>query len=107
MAGSMELQSYDGPRYSLGIRPSSDDAVGSRQKFARRLSKGIGKLAGNVKGDRRKEDRRTCRKITGGCRSMWDSVSLYYAPEVLSIDGRQSVGKDMRPKKHEASPSSP
>ncbi|RWW33552.1 hypothetical protein GW17_00001729, partial [Ensete ventricosum] len=26
----------------------------------------IGKLAGNVKGDRREEDRRTCRKNAGG-----------------------------------------
>ncbi|RRT72221.1 hypothetical protein B296_00018425 [Ensete ventricosum] len=31
---------------------------------------GIGKLAGNVKGDCRKEDRRTYRKIIDGCRSM-------------------------------------
>ncbi|RRT43934.1 hypothetical protein B296_00056086 [Ensete ventricosum] len=29
-------------------------------------------LAGNAKGDRRKEDQRTCRKIAGGCRSMRD-----------------------------------
>ncbi|RZR99008.1 hypothetical protein BHM03_00028475 [Ensete ventricosum] len=62
--------SYDGPRYSLGIGPSSDDAVGSCRKFTRRFTEGIGKLAGNAKGDRRKEDRRTCRKITEGCRSM-------------------------------------
>ncbi|RRT76298.1 hypothetical protein B296_00022920 [Ensete ventricosum] len=61
----------DGPRYNLGIGPSSDDAVGSRRKFARRFTEGIGKLAGNVKGDRRKEDRRTYRKIAGGCQSMW------------------------------------
>ncbi|RWV94940.1 hypothetical protein GW17_00042477 [Ensete ventricosum] len=54
----------------LGIGPSLDDAIGSRQKFARRFAKGIRKLAGNVKGDRQKEDRRTCRKIVGGCRSM-------------------------------------
>ncbi|RZS22560.1 hypothetical protein BHM03_00055356 [Ensete ventricosum] len=62
--------SYDGPRYSLGIGPSSDDAVGSCRKFARRFAKGIGKLVGNAKGDCRKEDRRTCRKIARGCRSM-------------------------------------
>ncbi|RZR93540.1 hypothetical protein BHM03_00022061 [Ensete ventricosum] len=35
-----------------------------------RFAKGIRKLTGNVNGDRRKEDWRTCRKITGGCRSM-------------------------------------
>ncbi|RZS28580.1 hypothetical protein BHM03_00062194, partial [Ensete ventricosum] len=44
--------------------------VGSRRKFARRFAEGIGKLAGNTKGDRRKEDQRTYRKITGDCRSM-------------------------------------
>ncbi|RWW67150.1 hypothetical protein BHE74_00025426 [Ensete ventricosum] len=47
----------------------SDDVVGSRPKFARRFVEGIGKLAGNVKGDRRKEDRRTYRKIVGVCGS--------------------------------------
>ncbi|RZS08651.1 hypothetical protein BHM03_00039652 [Ensete ventricosum] len=44
--------------------------VGSRRKFAWRFAEGIGKLAGNPKGDCRKEDRRTCHKIAGGCRSM-------------------------------------
>ncbi|RWW35726.1 hypothetical protein BHE74_00059306 [Ensete ventricosum] len=72
MAGSMKLQPDDGPRQSLGIGPISDDVVGSRRKFARRFAEGTGKLAGNAKGDRRKEDRRTCRKITGGCRNMWE-----------------------------------
>ncbi|RZR88558.1 hypothetical protein BHM03_00016177, partial [Ensete ventricosum] len=70
MAGSMKLQPDDGPTYSLGIEPSLDDAVGSRRKFARRFTEGIEKLAGNTKGDCRKEDWRTCHKITGGCRSM-------------------------------------
>ncbi|RRT66212.1 hypothetical protein B296_00037774 [Ensete ventricosum] len=46
--------------------------MGSRQKFAKRFIKGIRKLIGNAKGDCREEDRRTCHKITGGCRSMWD-----------------------------------
>ncbi|RRT66704.1 hypothetical protein B296_00021184 [Ensete ventricosum] len=66
----VQLQPDDGPRYNLDIRPSSDDAVGSRRKFARRFTEGIGKLVGNAKGDRREEDRRTYRKIAGGCRSM-------------------------------------
>ncbi|RWV85372.1 hypothetical protein GW17_00052833, partial [Ensete ventricosum] len=66
----MKLQPNDGPRYSLGIGPSSDDAVGSRRKFDRRFAEGIGKLAGNVKIDRREEDWRTCSKIIGGCRNM-------------------------------------
>ncbi|RRT41557.1 hypothetical protein B296_00039265 [Ensete ventricosum] len=67
MAGSMKLQPDDGPRYSLGIGPSLDDMVGSRQKFARRFAEAIGKLAGNVKEDRRKEDQRTCHKIARVC----------------------------------------
>ncbi|RWV87470.1 hypothetical protein GW17_00050529 [Ensete ventricosum] len=50
----------------------SNDAVGSRRKFASRFAEGNGKLAGNVKGYRRKEDWRTCCKIVGGCRSMWE-----------------------------------
>ncbi|RWW52654.1 hypothetical protein BHE74_00040902 [Ensete ventricosum] len=69
MAGSMKLQPDDGPRYSLGIGPSSDDMVGSRRKFARRFTEAIGKLAGNMKEDHRKEDQRTCHKITGVCES--------------------------------------
>ncbi|RWW50018.1 hypothetical protein BHE74_00043757, partial [Ensete ventricosum] len=47
----------------LGIELSSDDAVGSCRKFARRFAEGIGKLTRNAKRDRREEDRRTCRKI--------------------------------------------
>ncbi|RWW36279.1 hypothetical protein BHE74_00058714, partial [Ensete ventricosum] len=48
----------------------SDDAVGSRRKFTRRFAEGIGKLVGYIKDDRREEDRRTCRKIAGGCQNM-------------------------------------
>ncbi|RWW03920.1 hypothetical protein GW17_00032892 [Ensete ventricosum] len=78
MTGSMKLQPDDGPRYNLGIGSSSDNAVGSHRKFARRFAEGIGKLARNVKGDHRKEDRRTCCKITGGCRSIgeWRAVAF-------------------------------
>ncbi|RWW62182.1 hypothetical protein BHE74_00030707 [Ensete ventricosum] len=47
----------------------SDGAVGSYRKFTRRFTEGR-KLAGNAKEDHRKEDRRTCRKIVGGCQSM-------------------------------------
>ncbi|RZS28125.1 hypothetical protein BHM03_00061688, partial [Ensete ventricosum] len=53
MAGSMKLPPDDGPRNSLSIGPSSDDVVGSRRKFVRRFAEGIGKLAGNTKGDHR------------------------------------------------------
>ncbi|RZS10203.1 hypothetical protein BHM03_00041381 [Ensete ventricosum] len=58
----------------LGIGPSSDDEVGSCRKFARRFDEGIGKLAGNMKGDRQEKDMRTCRKNSGCCRIMRDSV---------------------------------
>ncbi|RRT42968.1 hypothetical protein B296_00043405 [Ensete ventricosum] len=51
MTGSIELQPDNGPRSSLGIGPGSDDAVGSRREFARKFVEGIGKLAGNMKGD--------------------------------------------------------
>ncbi|RRT58458.1 hypothetical protein B296_00039588 [Ensete ventricosum] len=70
----------DGPRYNIGIGPSSDDAVGSRRKFARRFAEGIGKLVGYAKDDHRKEDRRTYRKITGGCQNMgeiWAACSSF------------------------------
>ncbi|RRT34495.1 hypothetical protein B296_00008702 [Ensete ventricosum] len=82
----MKLQPDDGLRYSLGIKPSSDDAVRSRQKFARRFAEGIGKFAGNAKGDRREEDRRTCRKIAGG-------LTMIGAMELQPDDGpRSSLG---------------
>ncbi|RZR75049.1 hypothetical protein BHM03_00048555 [Ensete ventricosum] len=80
MAGSIKLQPNDGPRYNLGIGLSSDDAVGSHRKFARRFAKGSGKLAGNAKGDCREEDQRTYRKIAGGCRSMRDL--LVFSPVI-------------------------
>ncbi|RRT47585.1 hypothetical protein B296_00013878 [Ensete ventricosum] len=48
--------------------------MGSSRKFARRFAEGIGKLTGNAKGDYREEDRRTYRKITGGCRSLREGI---------------------------------
>ncbi|RRT41464.1 hypothetical protein B296_00056394 [Ensete ventricosum] len=63
MIGSMKLQPDNRSRSSLGIRSSSDDDVRSRQEFARRFAEGIEKL---MKGDRREEDQRTCRKNVGG-----------------------------------------
>ncbi|RZS26424.1 hypothetical protein BHM03_00059749 [Ensete ventricosum] len=50
-------------RDSLEDCQGSDNAIGSRRKFAKRFAEGIRKLAGNAKGDYRKEDRRTCHKI--------------------------------------------
>ncbi|RWW61873.1 hypothetical protein BHE74_00031029 [Ensete ventricosum] len=48
MTRAIELQSDDGFRSSLSIRPSLDDAMGSRREFTRRFAEGIGKLAGST-----------------------------------------------------------
>ncbi|RRT34371.1 hypothetical protein B296_00025696 [Ensete ventricosum] len=48
MTRVIELQSDDGFRSSLSIRPSLDDAIGSRREFTRRFAEGIGKLAGST-----------------------------------------------------------
>ncbi|RZR95007.1 hypothetical protein BHM03_00023818 [Ensete ventricosum] len=85
----------DGPRYSLGIGPSSNDAMRSRRKFA----EGIEKLAGNVKGDRREEDQRTCRKIAGGCWSMREADQRKSQVEIRKVEGttfaKISTGKPL------------
>ncbi|RWV78286.1 hypothetical protein BHE74_00012940 [Ensete ventricosum] len=65
MTGAMKLQPDDGPRSSLGIGPGSDDAVGSRHKFARRFTEWIGKL---VAGRSLEEDRKTYHKNVGSYR---------------------------------------
>ncbi|RZS24491.1 hypothetical protein BHM03_00057563 [Ensete ventricosum] len=41
----------------------SDDVVGHRQEFARRFTKGIGKLARNMQGDHRKNTKKLIAKI--------------------------------------------
>ncbi|RWW23166.1 hypothetical protein GW17_00012602 [Ensete ventricosum] len=51
----LQLQPDNEPRSSLGIGPGLDDAVGPRREFARRFTKGIGKLAGSTPGDHRKK----------------------------------------------------
>ncbi|RWV81804.1 hypothetical protein GW17_00056747 [Ensete ventricosum] len=43
---------------------------GSRKACLERFIEGIGKLAGNAKGDHQKDDRRTYHKIVEGYRSM-------------------------------------
>ncbi|RRT42114.1 hypothetical protein B296_00023087 [Ensete ventricosum] len=55
MTGAMELQPDNGTRSSLGIGPSSDDTVEPHREFARRFTKGIEKLAGNMLGNHRKK----------------------------------------------------
>ncbi|RWW07347.1 hypothetical protein BHE74_00006478 [Ensete ventricosum] len=51
----MELRPYDGPRSNLGIGLGSDDAVGPRREFARRFTKTIEKLNGNIPRDHQKK----------------------------------------------------
>ncbi|RRT35843.1 hypothetical protein B296_00050995, partial [Ensete ventricosum] len=72
----------------------SDNVVGSRWKFARRFTEGIGKLAGNAKGDRRKEDRRTYRKIVGGCRSMQELVVDVSVPQEGGLRRPEDLPQD-------------
>ncbi|RWV96708.1 hypothetical protein GW17_00040557 [Ensete ventricosum] len=59
----MKLQLDNGPRSSLGIRLSLDNAIGPRREFARRFAERIGKLAGNMTGDCRKKTRRLTVRI--------------------------------------------
>ncbi|RZS08906.1 hypothetical protein BHM03_00039944 [Ensete ventricosum] len=54
--------------------------------ITRRFVEGIGKLVGNAKGDHRKQDQRTCRKIARGCRSMRE-YSWILAPVLKPIWG--------------------
>ncbi|RRT31599.1 hypothetical protein B296_00052393 [Ensete ventricosum] len=66
----MKLQSDNGPRSSLGIRPGLDDIVGPRREFARRFAEGIEKLAGSKHTGRSpEEDRMTCPKNARGYRT--------------------------------------
>ncbi|RWV93556.1 hypothetical protein GW17_00043981 [Ensete ventricosum] len=62
------VQTNDEPRSSLGIGPGSDDTVGHRREFARRFAKGIGKLARNTLGDRRKKTGRLTARMSEAAR---------------------------------------
>ncbi|RWW56210.1 hypothetical protein BHE74_00037094 [Ensete ventricosum] len=55
MTIAMELQLDDEPRSSLSIEPGFGRCSGISPKFARRFAEGIGKLARNTSGDRRKK----------------------------------------------------
>ncbi|RRT34633.1 hypothetical protein B296_00047583 [Ensete ventricosum] len=55
MIGAMELQLADGPRSILSIGPAFGRCSGISLKFTRRFAEGIGKLAWNTLGDRRKK----------------------------------------------------
>ncbi|RWW03881.1 hypothetical protein GW17_00032924 [Ensete ventricosum] len=74
----MELQPDDGPRSSLGIRPGSDDAVGSRREFAKRFTEGIEKLVGNLNGDHRE-------KTEGLTARMSEAIGLAEVGSKLSL----------------------
>ncbi|RRT50916.1 hypothetical protein B296_00036810 [Ensete ventricosum] len=67
MIEAMKLQPNDGPRLSLGIGPGLDDVVEPRREFARRFTKGIRKLVGNMS-RLLEEDQKTHRKNARGCR---------------------------------------
>ncbi|RRT39598.1 hypothetical protein B296_00020538 [Ensete ventricosum] len=64
MTGAMELQPDDGPRSSLSIGPGFERCSGISLEFARRFAEGIGKLARNMSGDRRKKTRRLTARIS-------------------------------------------
>ncbi|RWW21074.1 hypothetical protein GW17_00014791 [Ensete ventricosum] len=75
MTGAMKLQSDDGPRSSLSIRPGSHDAMGSRRSSLGDSPKGSGsssgtlrEIAGRRPKDSSQECRKTRRKNAGGCR---------------------------------------
>ncbi|RZS16659.1 hypothetical protein BHM03_00048685 [Ensete ventricosum] len=76
--GRIEAEDWNYPgSNSITLKRGLDSSGGDNLPIAFRLlsrhlrfAEGIGKLAGNGKGDRRKEDQRTCRKIAGGYRSM-------------------------------------
>ncbi|RZS14487.1 hypothetical protein BHM03_00046179 [Ensete ventricosum] len=68
--------------------------MGSRQKFARRFTEGIEKLAGNAKGDCRREDRKTCHKINRGYRNMREVSQL--GPSDDQLNERIGFGRSER-----------
>ncbi|RWV82990.1 hypothetical protein GW17_00055466 [Ensete ventricosum] len=53
-----KLAGNDGPRSNLSIGPGFGGCSGILPKFARRFAEGIGKLAGNTPGNRRKKTKR-------------------------------------------------
>ncbi|RZS16157.1 hypothetical protein BHM03_00048117 [Ensete ventricosum] len=63
-----KLIGNDGPGSSLSIGPRFGRCSGISPEFARRFAEGIGKLTGNMPGDHRGENQRTCRKYVGGYR---------------------------------------
>ncbi|RRT54642.1 hypothetical protein B296_00033214 [Ensete ventricosum] len=75
MIGAMKLQPDDEPRSSLGIRPSSDDAVGSRRHSLGDSLKGSRSSLGTRReiGERRPEDSaEECRRLL----DWWESDTL-------------------------------
>ncbi|RRT53399.1 hypothetical protein B296_00029187 [Ensete ventricosum] len=64
----MELQPDNESRSSLSIGLGFGRCSGFRWEFARGFTEWIRKLAGNMSGDHRGEDQKTCRKYVGGYR---------------------------------------
>ncbi|RRT31471.1 hypothetical protein B296_00058098, partial [Ensete ventricosum] len=63
-----EVCENNGPRSSLGIGPSSDDAMGSRREFAKRFVEGIRMLTRNMKGDHQKKTRELTARMSKATR---------------------------------------
>ncbi|RRT55613.1 hypothetical protein B296_00017087 [Ensete ventricosum] len=61
---SMCDPSHDGPRSSLSIGPGFKRCSGISPKFASRFAEGIGKLARNTPGDRRKKTKRLTARMS-------------------------------------------
>ncbi|RWV91483.1 hypothetical protein BHE74_00045677 [Ensete ventricosum] len=81
MTGAMELQPDDGLRSSLSIGPGFGRCSEISSKFARRFPEGIGKLAGNTSGDRRKKTGRLTTRMSeavglAGVELNWLTIGL-------------------------------
>ncbi|RWW04332.1 hypothetical protein GW17_00032451 [Ensete ventricosum] len=97
MIGEMELQTDDGPRSSLSIMPKFRRCSEISSKFARRFTEGIGKLVGNIPGDRRKKTGRLIARMpeaAGLAGGRW--VNRPY-PGVRATEPPRSAGEPLVP----------
>ncbi|RRT49265.1 hypothetical protein B296_00020971 [Ensete ventricosum] len=97
MTGAMKLQSYDGPRSSLGIGPRFGRCSGISSKFAKRFVEGIGKLARNTLGDHRKKIGRLAARMSEVA-GLVGRVNRPY-PDIRAVEPPRSTGFDLHPKK--------
>ncbi|RWW18341.1 hypothetical protein BHE74_00031131 [Ensete ventricosum] len=83
------------PRSSLGIGPSSDDAMGPRREFARRFAEGIRKLTRNTFGDRRRKNVKLVAVESGGC---WITGVNHPYPGFRVAEPPRSMGESLVPR---------